>query len=143
MVSQDRPIHPCKTDSENTNLLVSRSSQSQHGLVLFPPARQKKSSLIDGFLKYKNREKPKTGPRPGPARIWTMTWKLARSPGRKKVWTEGLKCRDLALVLPTPKNNKYHNYYIYIYIYIYIYSGYGKYSDPLKFFTLCYIAAIC
>ncbi len=21
----------------------------------------------------------------------------------------------------------------------YIYSGYGKYSDPLKFFTLCYI----
>ncbi len=27
--------------------------------------------------------------------------------------------------------------------YIYIYSGYGKYSDPLKFFTLCYIAAIC
>ncbi len=28
-------------------------------------------------------------------------------------------------------------------IYIYIHSGYGKYSDPLKFFTLCYIAAIC
>ncbi len=27
--------------------------------------------------------------------------------------------------------------------FIYIYSGYGKYSDPLKFFTLCYIAAIC
>ncbi len=23
------------------------------------------------------------------------------------------------------------------------YSGYGKYSDPLKFFTLSYIAAIC
>ncbi len=23
------------------------------------------------------------------------------------------------------------------------YSGYGKYSDPLTFFTLCYIAAIC
>ncbi len=33
--------------------------------------------------------------------------------------------------------------YIYIYIYIYTYSGYGKYSDPLTFFTLCYIAAIC
>ncbi len=32
---------------------------------------------------------------------------------------------------------------VYIYIYIYIYSGYGKYSDPLKLFTLCYIAAIC
>ncbi len=30
-----------------------------------------------------------------------------------------------------------------LYIYIYIYSGYGRYSDPLKFFTLCYIAAIC
>ncbi len=24
------------------------------------------SSLIDGCLKYKNKEKPKTGPRPGP-----------------------------------------------------------------------------
>jgi len=24
-----------------------------------------------------------------------------------------------------------------------IYSGYRKYSDPLKFFTLCYFAAIC
>ncbi len=30
-----------------------------------------------------------------------------------------------------------------MYICICIYSGYGKYSDPLKFFTLCYIAAIC
>ncbi len=26
---------------------------------------------------------------------------------------------------------------------MHIYSGYGKYSDPLQFFTLCYIAAIC
>ncbi len=26
---------------------------------------------------------------------------------------------------------------------LHTYSGYGKYSDPLKFFTLCYIAAIC
>ncbi len=33
--------------------------------------------------------------------------------------------------------------YVCMYIYIYIYSGYGKYSDPLKCFTLCYIAAIC
>ncbi len=33
--------------------------------------------------------------------------------------------------------------YDYFYITITIYSGYGKYSDPLKFFTLCYIAAIC
>ncbi len=28
-------------------------------------------------------------------------------------------------------------------LHTYTYSGYGKYSDPLKFFTLCYIAAIC
>ncbi len=35
-------------------------------LVLFPPARQFFSSLIDGCLKYKNKEKPKTDPRPGP-----------------------------------------------------------------------------
>ncbi len=37
--------------------------------------------------------------------------------------------------------------YIYIYIYIYTYSGYGKYFPKakvkVKFFTLCYIAAIC
>ncbi len=26
---------------------------------------------------------------------------------------------------------------------LFIYSGYGKYSDPLTFFTLCYIATIC
>ncbi len=30
-----------------------------------------------------------------------------------------------------------------IYVCVYMYSGYGKYSDPLTFFTLCYIAAIC
>ncbi len=34
--------------------------------MLFPPARQFFSSLIDGCLKYKHKEKPKTGPRPGP-----------------------------------------------------------------------------
>ncbi len=34
--------------------------------LLFPPARQFFSSLIDGCLKYKHKEKPKTGPRPGP-----------------------------------------------------------------------------
>ncbi len=32
---------------------------------------------------------------------------------------------------------------MHVFVYINIYSGYGKYSDPLKFFTLCYIAAIC
>ncbi len=42
--------------------LDSRSSTS----LLFPPARQFFSSLIDGGLKYKHKEKPKTGPRPGP-----------------------------------------------------------------------------
>ncbi len=40
---------------------LSRSWQSQHSLVLFPPARQFTSSLIDGCLKYINEEKPKTG----------------------------------------------------------------------------------
>ncbi len=41
--------------------LLSRSWQSQqHGLVLFPPARQFFSSLIDGCLKYKHKEKPKS-----------------------------------------------------------------------------------
>ncbi len=34
------------------------------------------------------------------------------------------------------------DYYFQLYIW-YRYSGYGKYSYPLKFFTLCYIAAIC
>ncbi len=39
----------------------SRSWQSQqHGLLLFPPARQFFSSLIDGCLKYKHKEKPKS-----------------------------------------------------------------------------------
>ncbi len=31
-------------------------------LVLFPPVRQFFSSLIDGCLKYQNKEEPKTGP---------------------------------------------------------------------------------
>ncbi len=38
------------------------------------------------------------------------------------------------------ENRETHIIYIILY---YMYSGYGKYSDPLKFFTLCYIAAIC
>ncbi len=37
-----------------------------HVIVLFPPAQQFFSSIIDGCLKYKDKEKPKTGPRPGP-----------------------------------------------------------------------------
>ncbi len=32
---------------------------------------------------------------------------------------------------------------LFYFCFVFIYSGYGKYSDPLKFFTLCYIAAIC
>ncbi len=42
------------------------------GLVLFPPARQFFSSLIDGCLKYKNKEKPKTGQRPSPRLNYDM-----------------------------------------------------------------------
>ncbi len=57
-------------------------------LLLFPSARQFFSSLIDGCLKYKHKEKPKTGR--GPARVWTMTWKLARSkPGRGRAEMQG------------------------------------------------------
>ncbi len=51
-----------------------------HGLVLFPPAWQFFSSLIYGCLKYKNKEKPKTGPRPGPhlnyvVKIGLLLWR--------------------------------------------------------------------
>lgn len=28
-------------------------------------------------------------------------------------------------------------------IFLLIYSRYGKYSDPVNFYTICYIAAIC
>ncbi len=61
-------------------------------LVLFPPARQFFSSLIDGCLKYKHKEKPKTGPRPGPHLNYDVqiNW-----PDRSPVGA-GLKCRALA-----------------------------------------------
>ncbi len=36
------------------------------------------SSLIDGCLKYKNKEKPKTGPKARP-HVWTVMWKLAEA----------------------------------------------------------------
>ncbi len=57
--------------------------------------------------------------------LWHLNRDVQRVPQR-----QGLKCK---------KKGAMWN----IYIYIYIHSGYGKYSDPLKFFTLCYIAAIC
>ncbi len=38
------------------------------------------SSIIDGFLKYKNKEKPKTGPRPGPRLYYYVNIALKPSP---------------------------------------------------------------
>ncbi len=41
------------------------------------------SSLIDGCLKYKNKEKPKTGPRPGPRLNYDV--KIGPKPGPRDV----------------------------------------------------------
>ncbi len=73
--------------------LLSRSSQSRHGLVLFPPARQFFSSLIDGCLKYKNKEKPKTGPRP---EFPSFLLKINAFPMRYEIWNGGKKVRQKA-----------------------------------------------
>ncbi len=61
MASQDLHLilHLCDTDTENTSLLINNSNISLLSPYYF-------SSLIDGCLKYKNKEKPKTGPRPDP-----------------------------------------------------------------------------
>ncbi len=67
--------------------------------MLFPPARQFFSSLIDGCLKYKNKEKPKTGPRPDPRLNYDVKIGLKPGPrGVKKLGPigPGLKCRALA-----------------------------------------------
>ncbi len=61
--------------------------------------RQFFSSLIDGCLKYKNKEKPKTGPRPGPRLNYDV--KIGPKPGPREVKKSGpvgagLKCRALA-----------------------------------------------
>ncbi len=45
------------------------------------------SSLIDACLKYKNKEKPKTGPRPGPCLNYDM--KIGPKPGPKNVKSRG------------------------------------------------------
>ncbi len=55
--------------------------------LLFPPARQFFSSLIDGCLKYKNNEKPKTGPRPGPRLNYDV--KIGPRPGPRGVKKSG------------------------------------------------------
>ncbi len=57
------------------------------------------SSLIDGCLKYKNKEKPKTGPRPDPRLNYDVT--IGPKPGPRGVKKSGpigagLKCRALA-----------------------------------------------
>ncbi len=66
------------------------SSQSRHGLVLFPPC-----------LKYKIIRSLKQAR--GPTHVSTMTWKLAWSkPGPRSVKKSGpirVKCRDLAFPL--------------------------------------------
>ncbi len=56
------------------------------------------SSLIDGCLKYKNKEKPKTGPRPGPRLNYDV--KIGPKPDPRDVKKSGPvgpgpKCRTL------------------------------------------------
>ncbi len=66
------------------------------------------SSLIDGWLKYKNKEKPKTGPRPGPHLNYDV--KTVPKPGPRGVKRSGpvgprLKCRALSAVPLEPLVN--------------------------------------
>ncbi len=65
-------------------------------------------SLIDGCLKYKNKEKPKTGPRPGPRLNGDV--KIGPKPGPRDVKKSGpvgpgLKCRALVSVLALPQQH--------------------------------------
>ncbi len=94
----------------------------------------------------------------GPSTVWLSTFfRIYFVQKKKKMiiiifrWTVPLKQN-------TTSKKLFHalvNFEILVYLFIMwlpiiynvlfqnIYSGYGKYSDPLKFFTLCYIAAIC
>ncbi len=74
-----------------------RCYSRQDSLVLFPPAQH-----IDGCLKYKNKEKPKTGLRPGPRLNYDV--KIGPKPGPRDVKKSGpvgpgLKCRALLQLL--------------------------------------------
>ncbi len=55
--------------------------------MLFPPAPQFFSSLIDGCLKYKNKEKPKTGLRLDPRLNYDV--KIGPKPGPRGVKKSG------------------------------------------------------
>ncbi len=66
------------------------------------------SSLIDGCLKYKNKEKPKTGPRPGPRLNYDV--KIGPKLGHRGIKKSGpvgprLKCRALSTVPLEPLVN--------------------------------------
>ncbi len=54
--------------------------------------------------------------------------------------TDSLGLHTICILKRTSSKEELFAFWITIF---FIYSGYGKYSDPLKFFTLCYIAAIC
>ncbi len=100
MVSQDRQLHPCDTDSENISLLTNNSNLVKSRV--FTSVANIFSSLIDGCLKYKNKEKPKTGPRPGPLLNYDV--KIGPKPSPRGVKKSGpigagLKCSALARII--------------------------------------------
>ncbi len=70
--------------------------------MLFPPAQQFFfiTRLIDGCLKYKNKEKPKTGPRPGPRLNYD---------GRKKV---GARAEMQGSTLFYVEKQKFQSFYL-------------------------------
>ncbi len=65
--------------------------------------------------------------------MYISTMNIRNAPGESEIHGIELKASEHKSNWMTLKK---------IYIHVYIYSGYGKYSDPLTFFTLCYIAAI-
>ncbi len=70
-------------------VMVTRSRVVSTGAAIF-------SSLIDGCLKYKNKEKPKTGPRPGPRLNYEVKNGPKPGPWGVKKSGPGLKCRALS-----------------------------------------------
>ncbi len=54
-----------------------------------------------------------------------------------------VKCPYLFILQIRVVKKKLYKFFFLLNVPLNIYSGYGKYSDPLKFCTLCYIAAIC
>ncbi len=93
MASQDHHLHLCDTDKENTDgARCCCGTLNSTSAAIF-------SSLIDGCLKYKNKEKPKTGPRAGSRLNYDV--KIVPKPGPRGVKKSGpagagLKCRALA-----------------------------------------------